>query len=82
MTKIEMLVVSVQAEAQQARRSKDWINSELSTRLDKLLRDEGWYVECSVTKERIPYTELRYWSVPLQVAYARPELIDHAQFGY
>jgi hypothetical protein len=33
----------------------------------------GDYVRCAVTGEQIPLTELRYWSVALQEAYASPE---------
>ena len=33
----------------------------------------GDYVRCAVTGAQIPLTELRYWSVELQEAYATPE---------
>ena len=33
----------------------------------------GSYVLCSVTSEKIPLDELKYWSVELQEAYAAPE---------
>jgi hypothetical protein len=32
----------------------------------------GRYVVCAVTGVRIPLEQLRYWSVPLQEAYAGP----------
>lgn len=35
---------------------------------------EGRYVRCAVTEAIIPLEELRYWSVPLQEAYASPEI--------
>ncbi len=34
----------------------------------------GGYVVCAVTGEHIPLTELRYWSVDRQEAYAGPEV--------
>jgi hypothetical protein len=34
----------------------------------------GEFVRCAVTGEPIPLTELRYWSVELQEAYATPEI--------
>ena len=33
----------------------------------------GRYVLCAVTGVRIPLDQLRYWSVPLQEAYAGPK---------
>ena len=33
----------------------------------------GDYVRCAVTGEQIPLSELRYWSVSLQEAYATPD---------
>ena len=32
----------------------------------------GRYVLCAVTGQRIPLEQLRYWSAPLQEAYAGP----------
>jgi hypothetical protein len=32
----------------------------------------GRYVLCAVTGQKIPLDQLRYWSVPLQEAYAGP----------
>ena len=32
----------------------------------------GRYVLCAVTGKKIPLEQLRYWSVPLQEAYAGP----------
>lgn len=34
----------------------------------------GEFVRCAVTGERIPLTNLRYWSVALQEAYHTPEI--------
>jgi len=34
----------------------------------------GEFVRCAVTGQAIPLTELRYWSVELQEAYATPEV--------
>ncbi|MEJ8571036.1 DUF2093 domain-containing protein [Microbaculum marinum] len=34
----------------------------------------GGYVLCAVTGQQIPLTELRYWSVERQEAYAGPEI--------
>jgi hypothetical protein len=33
----------------------------------------GTYVLCAVSGKAIPIGQLRYWSVPLQQAYAGPE---------
>lgn len=33
----------------------------------------GRYVVCAVTGVKIPLDQLRYWSVPLQEAYAGPQ---------
>ena len=33
----------------------------------------GRFVRCAVTGESIPLDQLKYWSVPLQEAYAGPE---------
>jgi hypothetical protein len=33
----------------------------------------GSFVRCAVTGRPIPLDELRYWSVPLQEAYATPD---------
>ena len=41
-----------------------------------------WFVECSVSSEKISLYDLRYWSVPNQIVFARPELIDSRKFGY
>jgi hypothetical protein len=35
----------------------------------------GHYVCCSVTGQKIPLSELRYWSAELQEAYAGPEAV-------
>jgi len=35
----------------------------------------GSHVVCAVTGRRIPIEELRYWSVPLQEAYASPQAV-------
>jgi hypothetical protein len=35
---------------------------------------EGEFVRCAVTGQTIPLTELRYWSVELQEAYATAEI--------
>ena len=35
----------------------------------------GRFVRCAVTGEAIPLEELKYWSVPLQEAYASPEAV-------
>jgi hypothetical protein len=35
----------------------------------------GAYVRCAVTGERIELTDLRYWSVDLQEAYASPQAV-------
>jgi hypothetical protein len=44
---------------------------------------QGDYVRCAVTGVVIPLTQLRYWSVELQEAYAGPEasLRRHLQLG-
>lgn len=34
----------------------------------------GTFVRCAVTGKPIPLSELRYWSVPRQEAYAGPEV--------
>ena len=34
----------------------------------------GDYVRCSVTGQPIPLSELKYWNVELQEAYASPEI--------
>ena len=46
----------------------------------RLLQD-GDYVECAVTGQRIPLPQLRYWSHELQEAYASAEVAvrRHAQ---
>jgi hypothetical protein len=38
-----------------------------------------WYVECSVSGELIPLTDLRYWNVTTQEVFARPALIPDLQ---
>ena len=35
--------------------------------------EQGDFVRCAVTGQMIPLSELRYWSVPLQEAYATAE---------
>jgi hypothetical protein len=35
----------------------------------------GAYVRCAVTGERIELTDLRYWSVDFQEAYASPQAV-------
>lgn len=35
----------------------------------------GAFVRCAVTGVPIPLEELKYWSVPLQEAYASPEAV-------
>jgi hypothetical protein len=62
--------------------SNERTNHEINRRVDKMFDDEGWHVLCSVTGEKIPYTQLRYWHVERQQAYARPELIKSEDFGY
>jgi hypothetical protein len=39
---------------------------------DVLVLRPGRYVLCAVSGRRIPLESLRYWSVPLQEAYAGP----------
>jgi len=34
-----------------------------------------WFVECSVTGEQIPVTELKYWNVEKQEVYKSPETV-------
>jgi hypothetical protein len=58
------------------------INQEISDRVDRMLATDGWFVTCGITRERIPYVELRYWNVEKQIAYARPELVVQEHFGY
>ena len=41
----------------------------------------GTYVRCAMTDARIPLDELKYWSVDLQEAYARPERRAAAAFS-
>jgi hypothetical protein len=36
--------------------------------------EQGEFVRCAVTGQTIPLTELRYWSVELQEAYATAEI--------
>ncbi|MCB1503718.1 MAG: DUF2093 domain-containing protein [Hyphomicrobiaceae bacterium] len=36
--------------------------------------EQGDFVRCAVTGQMIPLSELRYWSVPLQEAYATAEI--------
>lgn len=38
----------------------------------KVIR-QGDYVVCAVSGRRVPLAQLKYWSVPLQEAYAGPE---------
>lgn len=49
--------------------------------VQQLLNDlwADWYVECSVTGEKIALCDLRYWDVAEQKLYARPELIPRLQ---
>lgn len=35
--------------------------------------EPGDFVKCAVTGEHIPLSQLRYWSVERQEAYAKPE---------
>ena len=35
--------------------------------------DKGDYVECAVSKKKIPLENLNYWNVELQEAYFSPE---------
>lgn len=44
---------------------------------------QGDFVRCAVTGAVIPLTQLKYWSVALQEAYASPEasLTRHLQLG-
>ena len=34
----------------------------------------GDYVECSISNQKIPIEELKYWNVDLQEIYANPEV--------
>ena len=34
----------------------------------------GNYVECSISKEKIPIEDLKYWNVDLQEVYASPAI--------
>ncbi len=36
---------------------------------------DNWHVICSVSGEEIPLNRLKYWDVPKQDVYARPELV-------
>lgn len=36
---------------------------------------KNWYVKCSVSGELVNLRDLRYWDVPKQEVYARPELV-------
>ena len=38
------------------------------------IKKNGDYVECSITKEKIPLQELKYWNVDLQEVYASPAI--------
>lgn len=38
------------------------------------IKKRGDYVECSITKEKIPLQELKYWNVDLQEVYASPAI--------
>jgi hypothetical protein len=77
---IDLLMRSIITEM--AGQHKDEINYEIHKRIEALLDREGWYLICSVSDEKIPYTQVRYWSVQHQRCWARPELIDHSLFGY
>lgn len=46
---------------------------EANSRITALLSE--WFVECSVTGDPIPVTELRYWNVEKQEAYKSPEIM-------
>lgn len=63
-------------------KSKEEISYEVGKRIDQMITKEGWYVICSVSGEKIPYNDLRYWSVEHQRCWARPELIDYSLNGY
>ena len=40
-----------------------------------------WFVVCSITNERIPLSELKYWDVEKNQAYKSPEIIPlHEQY--
>ena len=41
----------------------------------------GAYVTCAVTGRRIPLSDLRYWSVDRQEAYASPEIATRRLLG-
>ena len=41
----------------------------------------GHFVACSVTGEKIPLEELRYWSADLQEAYASAEVATRRLLG-
>ena len=76
--KTELIISSVLAEFQ-GKISNSAMNQEMNNRIDRLYASEGWYVLCGITGERIPFGQLRYWSVEKQIAYAGPEvsLRDH-----
>ena len=38
------------------------------------IKKSGDYVECSITKEKIPLQELKYWNVDLQEVYTSPAI--------
>lgn len=46
---------------------------ELKYQIDCLY--DNWHVICSVSGEEIPLSRLKYWDVPKQEVYARPELV-------
>ena len=42
----------------------------------------GDHVLCAVTRQPIPLSELKYWSVDLQEAYANPEAVLRRHFPH
>ncbi len=50
-------------------------NDELKCEIEALW--SNWYVICTISGEQIPLNLLKYWCVPTQQVYARPELVPN-----